>query len=360
MTPQDQQQAHLVDPDAAPVGTARVGAELRAVREQVGWKLPDVAAELRIRQPYLEAIERGDLEALPGPAYQTGFIRTYAQTLGLDGDEILRRFRAEGAGFVAKSELSFLAPVPDRAVPTGAIVLVGVVVLLVGYGFWFLHTENERNLAAEIPSVPAQLAPLAVPTAPPPSVAQTSVVKAPAVPQPSVTPPQVVQNTATAPAAPVAPNPTAPALPPATPTAPSAATTTAVPPAASVSTAASAPVLGPVTGKTITATGDSWVEVRDALGNILFSRVLHAGESWPVPDMPGLMMTTGNAGGTEIATGGTPGQALGSAGTVLRNYALTPPSASVGPSVSTGPATSSGPSATPQPTSLASPAGNIQ
>jgi len=55
----------------------------------------DVAAELRIRESYLDAIERGELEALPGPAYQLGFVRAYARILGLDGDEILRRFRAE-------------------------------------------------------------------------------------------------------------------------------------------------------------------------------------------------------------------------------------------------------------------------
>ncbi len=80
-------------------------------------------------------------------------------------------------------------------------------------------------------------------------------------------------------------------------------------------------------GKTIQATADSWVEVKDASGNILFSRVMHAGDSWPVPDMPGLTMTAGNAGGTDIADNGTAGPPLGGAGTVVHNYALTAPSA---------------------------------
>jgi cytoskeleton protein RodZ len=247
-----------------------------------------VAAELRIKEWYLEAIEAGNLAALPGPAYQLGFIRTYAQTLGLDPDEILRRFRAEGAGSVTTPQLSFLAPVPDRAVPTGAIVLVGIVMLLVGYGFWFLHTENERSLAASIPSVPAQLAPLALP--PPVTPSAPAVV--------AVKPVVVAPNPA--PAA-VAPKP--PAIVPAT-----------VAPAA------------PPPGKTIMATSDSWVEVKDATGNILFSRVMHAGDSWPVPDLPGLTLTAGNAGGTEIAENGTAGPPLGAAGTVVHNYGLTPPS----------------------------------
>ena len=149
-------------------GAAQVGAGLREVRERLGWKLPDVADALRIRLPYLEAIERGELAALPGSAYQTGFVRSYAQILGLDPEEILRRFRAEGGiETAAKAELSFLAPVPDRAVPTGAIVLVGVVLLLVGYGLWYRHTEHERRLAQSVPQVPAELAPLAVPPKPP-------------------------------------------------------------------------------------------------------------------------------------------------------------------------------------------------
>ncbi|OYV36381.1 MAG: hypothetical protein B7Z81_07455, partial [Acidocella sp. 20-61-6] len=147
-------------------GTARVGMELRQVREQLGWPLPDMAATLRIRLPYLEAIERGDLSTLPGVAYQTGFIRTYAQALGLDGDEILRRFRAEGSSFAAKAHLSFLAPIPDRAVPTGAIVLLSVILVLAGYGLWYRHTAAQARLAAAIPSVPTELAPLAVPPKP--------------------------------------------------------------------------------------------------------------------------------------------------------------------------------------------------
>ena len=74
----------------------------------------------------------------------------------------------------------------------------------------------------------------------------------------------------------------------------------------------------------INATQDAWVQVSDASGNILFSKVLHAGDSWPVPQEPGLVMTTGNAGGTIITTNGKPGQPLGAAGVVLHGYQLTP------------------------------------
>jgi cytoskeleton protein RodZ len=96
-------------------------------------------------------------------------------------------------------------------------------------------------------------------------------------------------------------------------------------------------------GKVIQATADSWVEVKDASGNILFSRLMHAGDSWPVPDMPGLTLTAGNAGGTDIADNGTAGPPLGGTGTVVHNFALTAPSAAPatpGTAVSPSPAAS--------------------
>ncbi len=183
--------------------------------------------------------------------------------------------------------------------PTGAIVLLGVVLLLIGYGLWYRHTEHERRLAAAVQPVPAELAPLAVPK-----------------PAPVVVKP--------APAAPATVHAAAPAAP--APTANPAPQTSAMP--ASVVPPTVAPVAGTTgagaAGRTITATADSWVQVKDPAGTILFSRVLHAGDSWPVPNIPGLTMTAGNAAATEVATGGKPGTPLGVAGTVVHNYALTP------------------------------------
>ncbi len=296
-----------------PQPAAQVGAGLRSVRERLGWKLPEVAEGLRIRLPYLEAIERGDLGALPGPAYQTGFIRTYAQSLGLDPEEILRRFRDAGSmGELPPAELKFLAPVPDRGVPAGAVALLGVVLLLAGYGLWYLHTEKERRMAAAVPSVPVQLAPLAVPPKPPAPAATPTPAASPAATSAPATPTPAVAAAAPAVAgAPVVPAPTPTAQPTSTPTAQPAAT----------------PVATPDNGQVILATADTWVEVSDTTGNILFSKVLHAGESWPVPDEAGLTMTVGNAGGTEIAINGKAGAPLGAVGAVLHNYALTPPAA---------------------------------
>lgn len=284
--------------DGLNAGTQSVGAGLRAVRERLGWKLPEVAESLRIRPEFLEAIEAGNLEALPGAAYRSGFVRSYARTLGLDPDEILRRFRAEGGLHdAAKTESRFITNVPDSGVPKGAAVAVGILLLLAGYGIWYHYSGTQRHLAEEVPAVPAQLAPLATP----PKIEVAPVTPAPVPAAPVAAP-------APAAAAPAAGTPPAPAA------APPPATAPAAPPA-------------PGAGLVISATQDAWIEVHDPAGNILFSKVLHPGESWPVPQESGLTLTTGNAGGTVITNNGVAGAPLGAPSAVLHNYQLTPPTA---------------------------------
>ena len=76
---------------------AELGAMMREMRENLGHDLESVASDLRIRLVYIEAIEAGRLSDLPGNAYISGFLRAYSDFLGLDGAEIVRRFKMAGA-----------------------------------------------------------------------------------------------------------------------------------------------------------------------------------------------------------------------------------------------------------------------
>jgi len=337
--------------DGLSSGTQSVGAGLREVRERLGWRLPDVAVSLRIRPEFLEAIEAGDLEALPGAAYRTGFVRTYARTLGLDPDEILRRFRAEGGLHdAAQTETRFISTVPDSGVPKGAAVMVGVVLLLAGYGLWYHYSSTQRRLAEQVPAVPAQLAPLATP----PKIDVAPVTPAPEpAPAPAPAPASAAPGAATpapATATPVAGS----AVPSASSVAPPPATAPAVPGVAAPAAATPPP---PGAGLVISATQDAWIEVHDPAGNILFSKVLHPGDSWPVPQEAGLTLTTGNAGGTVIVNNGVAGAPLGAPSAVLHNYQLTPPATSAAPAPA-APSSPTAPSATnssPAPGKMQSP-----
>ena len=72
------------------------------------------------------------------------------------------------------------------------------------------------------------------------------------------------------------------------------------------------------------ANADAWVQVRDRAGPVLLSRILHAGETWAVPARPNLLLTTGNAGGTDLVVDGVTSPPLGGNGLVRRDLALDP------------------------------------
>ena len=268
-----------------------VGAELAAARERLGWTLPDIAAHLRIRKPYLAAMEQGRLGELPGNAYALGFVRTYAKSLGLDPDDVARRFRPDVKQAARKPELAFPAPVPERGIPTGAVVLLGSVLCIGAYIGWY-KASGDKPGTEPVRAVPERLAELA--------------------PQPSVPTPRPT------PAADTAPLPGAP-LPTAAPTAVAAAPTVAPPPASPSSAQAALP---DGTRILLRAKAEAWIQVRDRQGQVLLNRVLRPGETWPVPAKLQLLLTTGNAGGTELLVDGTATPSLGADGAVRRDLPL--------------------------------------
>ncbi len=142
------------------VDSAGVGALLRASRQRVGEDLRDVSAMLRIRHPYLEAIEEGRYAALPGQTYAVGFVRAYAEHLGLDSEEVVRRYKAEIASSGARHDLHFPTPMAETGIPGGAIVFVGLVVAVVAYGGWYLSTAEDGFLSDLIAPLPERFSAL--------------------------------------------------------------------------------------------------------------------------------------------------------------------------------------------------------
>ncbi|MBC7339824.1 MAG: helix-turn-helix domain-containing protein [Firmicutes bacterium] len=84
-----------------------IGELLRRTREEKGLTLKDAQVETKIRTRYLEALERGDDSVVPGEVYFRGFLRSYANFLGLDGQELAARYRA-----LKEAERSEKAPPP--------------------------------------------------------------------------------------------------------------------------------------------------------------------------------------------------------------------------------------------------------
>ncbi|HET8996412.1 MAG TPA: RodZ domain-containing protein [Acetobacteraceae bacterium] len=323
---------------------ARAGADLRAARERLGWDLSEIAAGLRIRQPHLEALEEGRIDLLPAHAYALGFLRTYAASLGLDPEEIVRRFKAEAGRVNTRTELAFPAPMPERGIPAGAVVLLGLVLAIGAYAGWY-RLSGEGRLPPESIAIPQHLQTLAQQAMPPVAkLPRTSVAAATPAQDPSptsaeaaeppaqvvsptsaaaasVTPPLKQPDAAQAGASPQNPGATAAQPPPQTVLAGQLVAAQPQVPAAADSAAASTPQQPQVV---LRATADSWVQVRDKSGQVLLNRILHAGDSWQVPDRPNLLLTTGNAGGTELELNGVSTGLLGAPGAVRRDLPLDP------------------------------------
>ena len=69
-----------------------IGNILRETRERLGLTLDEIERTTRIRVARLEALERGDLDSMPSEAQARGFLRNYADALGLDPEELLARY----------------------------------------------------------------------------------------------------------------------------------------------------------------------------------------------------------------------------------------------------------------------------
>jgi cytoskeleton protein RodZ len=323
----------VTDPPAA----ARAGADLRAARERLGLSLDDIVRSLRIRMPHLEALEEGRISLLPGNAYALAFVRTYANALGLDAEEMVRRFKVEAAEFAQPTELVFPVPMPERGLPAGAVLLLGLVLAIGAYAGWYRLSGEGRLPAETVTAIPERLAPLAEQAIPLPSASPTQIAGTSATPRIARSDGATPDPDATD--MPGNPEPPAMAISPTQAAAaqlPSRSSDTSM--VASLTpalAAAMAPSPAPDATRPdgshpeesriiLRASAAAWIMVKDHAGTVLLNRTMKAGETWPVPPRSDLLLTAGNAGGTEILLDGVATPSLGAPGTVRRDMPLDP------------------------------------
>lgn len=135
-------------------GGDHVGAFLREARETTGRTVADVAENLRIRRVYLEAIEDGRFDELPGATYAVGFVRSYAAYLRLDAPTLVARFKEEASGIQAHQELEFPTPVPEGRFPGGLLVTVCLLLGAAAFGGWYWFQSQNNIEVARVPAPP--------------------------------------------------------------------------------------------------------------------------------------------------------------------------------------------------------------
>jgi len=117
-----------------------IGDSLREARARRGLSSADVQKGIRIRERYLTALEEERWELLPGEAYTKGFLRTYAEFLGLDGNLYIEEYNARIAATEEPLVPQTLAPAyrPRRGVVRallGIFVVTAVLAGVAAFGF---------------------------------------------------------------------------------------------------------------------------------------------------------------------------------------------------------------------------------
>ena len=86
-----------------------VGELLKSEREKLGISLEEVARVTKVTIRYLQTIEAGGSEGLPSLIFVRGFVKDYAKTIGLDGDEVVKKFDAERK-IVRSNHIAYQSP----------------------------------------------------------------------------------------------------------------------------------------------------------------------------------------------------------------------------------------------------------
>jgi hypothetical protein len=145
-----------------------IGSSLREAREQRDLSHADVERHTRIRTRYLRALEEETFELLPGTVYAKGFLRAYADYLGLDGqrfvDELASRLPAE-----EEPEAHVpLQPIRRRRlrISRNLVAGIGAAVAVAGVAIWLVGAQQGTKKHVAQPQRPATKPQVVVPEPP--------------------------------------------------------------------------------------------------------------------------------------------------------------------------------------------------
>lgn len=266
---------------------ASAGALLRQARQSAGMDIAVLASALKVPVSKLQALENDDFTVLPDAVFARALASSVCRTLKVDPAPVLGqlpqgqapRLVGDKDGLNAKFKDPQDKAPPLRLPAASRGVSLTVLVLLAA--------------AAAVYFLPSGMLEFDLARAPAPAPAQAVVDAS-------------QENGAVSEAVPGAES----AVPPPASDVPAAAPTAAVPVAAVPMVAASvASAAGTAVASALLefrATAESWVQVRDAAGAVVFERTLKAGESAQAPGKPPLSVVVGKVNATEVMVRGAP------------------------------------------------------
>lgn len=266
---------------------SELGARLRQAREGQGLSLAQASVDTRILQQSLVALEEGSYQRLPGDVVTRGFIRNYAQYLGLPADELIELYRRERGVTDQIRVVAATNPPRGRSyVLPSFFGVFFVTVALIGLAYVALNAagrigdRSPSNAAAVVPS----------PTVPPPSPLPTSTAgAAPTIALPGRQPTAVAANEPTIASDGAAGGIAATGGPTATP---------------------AAPIVVEVSIANRTGGENSWLRVQSD-GNTVFEGIMRAGEELVFEAQRRVQIRAGNPPDVFVSVNGLQQGALG-------------------------------------------------
>lgn len=293
-----------------------IGAYLYEIRQDQARTLEEIAAKTYIPLRLLKALEAGQEKALPEPVFVQGFIRRYADALGLDGLALAQQFPIHAATAPevpsSSTETGYEAPPPPVAVietPSSsrkvfarrsrspylpyltAAIIAAVILMGLIYSFSRLQPQPQADSTAQPDPSPE---PPSETVAPAPSVVASSpVASSPAPASPAASSPTASSPTASSPTATATPSPTA------------------------------SPTNAPV-AIDVNLTDRSWIQVI-VDGRIEFEGLLSKGEQRRWTAQRQITVVAGNAGAVMVSSNNRKAEAMGEPGLVEeRTFTATP------------------------------------
>jgi cytoskeleton protein RodZ len=245
------------------------GAALAAARIAQGLTVEAAAGRLKLTSFQIEAMEADNFAALPGPVFARGFVRNYARLLNLDAAPLMDAMvqhlpqpdaSQDGRLLRDATGVAFEKSRRSRSWPAIALVVAAAVGALAYYEF-VLDGSRSGQPVAGVSSLPVQSAPVPVDGRTAPTVADAAA--------PLVGAQQSGGSNSN-----------------------------------DTNTTAAAPLSS--RGLHFLFSQESWVEVRDGLGNILFSQVNAAGTEQRIQGEPPFSLVVGGARGVQLAYNGNP------------------------------------------------------
>lgn len=146
-----------------------VGEILAAERRRQGKTIADVVEGTKIRTRLLDALEQGEYDALPSPAYVKGYIQSYARFLEIPPEPLLEQFKRESAEIVRRPSPTerYLDHIPtntvvphrgrEHEIPRNVLIAIvaGVVLVLLVLGAVALFNQPATGTLPTTPGTPS-------------------------------------------------------------------------------------------------------------------------------------------------------------------------------------------------------------